>query len=209
MVFILHRPQLQNPWEEHIPEVRIGYKHFREQPPLRGVRKTNKANITAERVVLRAGSRITANVHRLVERAFPLRADGHMTIIRQRTGANVKILQSVPKKAFIVTQYYTIFPLRSKFPNIFARDNSFYTCSPLVHLFPPLKSTHWGSIMLLTIFTSFIYTLLLTFPYDYTHCLVSIFYALVKTVGKLLAPKICKYLLEDSLFSSSIPTALQ
>lgn len=68
MLFILHRPQLENPREEHIPEVRIGYKHFREQPPLRGVKKTNKAKLSqlllvAEWVVLRAESKIAANVH--------------------------------------------------------------------------------------------------------------------------------------------------
>lgn len=89
MLFILHRPQLKKPREEHIPEVRIGYKHFWERSPRRGVRKTNKAKLSqlllvAERVVLKAESGIAANVHGLVERAFPLRADGQTTIIRQR-----------------------------------------------------------------------------------------------------------------------------
>lgn len=68
MLLILHTPQLEDPGEEHIPEGRISYKHFRELPPPSGVRNTNKAELSqlllvAEWDVLRVGSRITANVH--------------------------------------------------------------------------------------------------------------------------------------------------
>jgi len=72
------------------------------------------------------------------------------------------------KKALIVTQYYAIFPLHPKFPNIFSGDNSFYACSSLVSLYPPPKSMHQDSVVLLPIFASFAYIFLLTFPYDYT-----------------------------------------
>lgn len=130
VLFVPHRPQLQNPREEHIPEVGISYKHFREQPSLRGVRKTNKAKLTAEWVVLRARSRIAANVHWMVHRAFPVRADGQTTIIRQRTGANVKKFQSVPKKLSLLhgtTPFFLCIP-SSQLPS---QETTAFMPSPL------------------------------------------------------------------------------
>lgn len=116
VLFILHRPQLENPRERHIPEIRISYKHFREQPPLSGggVRKTNKTKLSqlllvAEWVVLRVESRITANVHWLVERAFPLWDDGQTTIIRQRELEQRWKYSNLYKKSFC--SYTVLHPL--------------------------------------------------------------------------------------------------
>lgn len=105
----------------------------------------------------------------------------------QRTGANVKISQSVQKKNLSLL-YSTVLYLC--IPSIFWGDNSPCVCCP--DSFLPLSKGH----VLLAIFSSFIHARTLTFLYDFM-LFGCHFWCTCETSSKVIRTN-CKYLLENS-----------
>lgn len=171
MLLILHRPQPEKPGEEHVPERRISSKRFWERPPPGG----GKENKQIQTLTASAGSRggcSPSGKQNLCqctltggEKAPTAGWWARDNCQAERTGANVKISQSVQKKLSLLHSTVKCFLC---IPNIFWGDNNPYVCCPLVPLFPSLKAVCWDRVLLLTMFSSFLHTWLLTFLYDCT-----------------------------------------
>lgn len=184
VLLILHRPQLENPGEEQIPEVRISYKHFREQPPLSG----GKENKQSQTLTASAGSRVGCSQSGKQNHCQCTLAGGERVPTAgrwardhcqaERTGANVKNIPIRTKKPFTARQFCTEF----------ASQISSEETRCLIPLFPSLKATCWDRVLLLTIFPSFTHTWLLTFLYDCT-LLGSHFGCTCETSSKVIGTK--------------------
>lgn len=190
MLLILPTPQLEDPGEEHTPEGRISYKHFWElPPPSEGKEHKQRGTLTAS-----AGSRVGCSQSGKQNPCQCTLTGGERVPTvgwwardhcqAERTGANVKISWSAQKKPSLLHSPVLCFLC---IPNIFRGDNSPYVCCLLVHLFS-LKATCWDRVLLLTIFSSFIHTWLLTFVYDCTP-LGSHFWCTCETSSKVIGTK--------------------
>lgn len=158
-----------------------------------GARKTNKAKLSqlllvAEGDVPRVGSRITANVHWLVERESSycgLMGKGPLSGTE-----NWSKCENIPicTKKNLSLLYSTVLYLC--IPSIFWGDNSPCVCCP--DSFLPLSKGH----VLLAIFSSFIHARTLTFLYDFM-LFGCHFWCTCETSSKVIRTN-CKYLLENS-----------
>lgn len=108
----------------------------------------------------------------------------------QRTGANVKISQSVQKKIFhCYTVLYCIFAFQ-----VSSEETTALVSVVLILFFPSLKAMCWD--LLLVIFSSFIHARTLSFLYDFM-LFGCHFWCTCETSSKVIRTN-CKYLLENS-----------